>query len=355
MQTQLIKLNPTDFAVSELQPAADIIRGGGLVVFPTETVYGIGGDATSPSSARKIYAAKGRPSDNPLIIHIAAPDDAEKYAVTCPLYYKLAKHFMPGPITVIMPKKEIIPSDVTGGLDTVAVRCPLHPVANALIRMSGVPIAAPSANISGRPSATGAEYALRDFDGRVECIIDGGDSAFGLESTIVKITGDDSLILLRPGAVTYDALCCVCGSVTISEAVTRAIGENERPICPGMKYRHYAPEKPLCLVGGSDGARLAFFRERLAEGSTIVICWSEQALELGHENVIDIGSRLDLAAQGHNIFTALRRCDEMPGKRIYCDLPPTEGYGLALYNRLIRAAAHTIVYADSEDGRQPES
>ena len=344
MKTRIIRVNPDSFTDSELAYPAEVIRNGGLAVFPTETVYGIGGDATSPQSARKIYAAKGRPSDNPLIILISRPDEAEKYAVTGPLYCRIAGQFMPGPITVIMDKRDIIPYEVTGGLDTVAVRCPEHPVANALIRLAGVPVAAPSANISGRPSSTSAEYALHDFDGRVECIIDGGESRFGVESTIVKITGDDSLILLRPGAVTADALRCVCGNVEISGAVTKSIGKDEHPICPGMKYRHYAPEKPLTLVGGPDGERLALFREKLADKDTIVICYSEQAAELGTDGVIDIGGRDDLETQGHRIFTALRRCDELPGSRIYANLPPTDGFGLALYNRLIRAAAHTVIY-----------
>lgn len=346
MQTKIVRINPGNFRDEELIPAAEAIRAGGLAVFPTETVYGIGGDATSAESAKKIYAAKGRPSDNPLIIHIARPEDADLYAVTSHLYAKLAAHFMPGPLTVIMPKRGNIPYEVTGGLDSVAVRCPQHPVANALIRLAGVPIAAPSANISGRPSATSAEYAENDFLGRVDFIIDGGECEFGLESTIVKITGDDSLVLLRPGAVTYDALCCVCSDVTVSDAVMRAVGADERPICPGMKYRHYAPEKPLTLVGGSDESRLEFFRERLREGGTVVICWSEQAAELDSDRVIDIGRRDDLREQGHRIFSALRQCDRMPGERVYCDLPPETGYGLALYNRLIRAAAHTVIYAD---------
>ncbi len=349
MKTTFIKADPSDFVPELLAPAARAIREGGLCVFPTETVYGIGGDATSSESARKIYAAKGRPSDNPLIIHVAFPEEAEKYAVTAPLYYRLAKHFMPGPLTVIMERRETVPKEVTGGLDTVAVRCPQHPVAHELIRLAGVPIAAPSANISGRPSATSARYAAEDFDGKVEYIIDGGRCDVGLESTIVKITGDDSLVLLRPGAVTYEALLCVCGDVTVSDAAAGAVlKEDERPVCPGMKYRHYAPSKPLTLVRGSDAARTAFFRSRLEEGQTVIICSSEQAAQMPEGSaVIDIGPADDLGAQGRMIFDALRRSDELPGNRIFAEMPPAEGLGLALYNRLIRAAAHTVADADA--------
>ena len=348
MRTLLIRVDPDNFTDGELSRAAGIIREGGLVVFPTETVYGIGGDATNSDSARKIYAAKGRPSDNPLIIHVSSPEDAEPYAVTCPLYYRLARHFMPGPLTVIMPKKDTIPPTVTGGLDSVAVRCPSHPIANAMIRLAGVPVAAPSANISGRPSATCAAHALHDFDGRVDAVIDGGESRFGMESTIVKITGEDSLILLRPGAVTYDALCCVCGDVSVSETVTRMLREDERPICPGMKYRHYAPEKPLALVGGSADVRMEFFRKKQAESDSILIVYDEQAAELSPGGVISVGAAHDLERQGHLLFAALRRCDELPGKTVFANLPDTDGLGLALYNRLIRAAAHTVIYPDAD-------
>ena len=350
MKTRIIKADPARFRAERLAGAARTIREGGLCVFPTETVYGIGGDATSPDSAKKIYAAKGRPSDNPLIIHVAFPEEAERYAVTVPLYYKLAKHFMPGPLTVIMRKRDTIPLEVTGGLDTVAVRCPSHPVAHELIRLAGVPVAAPSANISGRPSATSARYAAEDFSGKVEYIIDGGPCEVGLESTIVKITGDDSLLLLRPGAVTYEALLCVCSEVSVSEAAAGAVlRDGERPECPGMKYRHYAPSKPLTLVKGSDAARTAFFRARLGEGQTVVICSSELASSMPEgSEVIDIGPSKDLATQSRRIFAALRMSDELPGNRIFAEMPETEGIGLALYNRLIRAAAHTVADADAE-------
>ena len=345
METILIKVNPENPSAEALAPAAEILKKGGTVVFPTETVYGLGGDATHSESAQRIYAAKGRPSDNPLIIHISSPDEVEPYAHTSKLWYRLARHFMPGPLTVILPKKDTIPSTVTGGLDSVAVRCPAHPVALKLLELTGLPVAAPSANISGKPSPTCAGHVIEDLDGRVDCIIDGGECTFGVESTIVKITGEDSLVLLRPGAVTYDALCCVCSDVSVSDTVMNKLKENERPLCPGSKYRHYAPDKPLTLVGGSDAARLSFFAERQKEGA-VIICYDEQAEHLPVDRVITVGKKDDLEAQGHRLFAALRECNSLEGKCVFANLPSTDGFGLALYNRLIRAAAHTIVYPD---------
>ena len=345
MKTILIKVDPENPSVEALAPAAEILKKGGTVVFPTETVYGLGGDATHSESAKKIYAAKGRPSDNPLIIHISDPKEVEPYAITSKLWYRLAHHFMPGPLTVILPKKNTIPETVTGGLDSVAVRCPAHPVALELLKLTGLPVAAPSANISGKPSPTCAAHVIEDLDGRVDCIIDGGECTFGVESTIVKITGEDSLVLLRPGAVTYDALCCVCSDVSVSDTVMNKLKENERPLCPGSKYRHYAPDKPLTLVGGSDKARLSFFAERQKEGA-VIICYDEQAEHLPAEQVITIGGKDDLEAQGHRLFAALRECNSLEGKCVFANLPSTDGFGLALYNRLIRAAAHTVVYPD---------
>ncbi len=343
ISTTHITLDPENFDESVLQPAADSIRGGGMVIFPTETVYGLGGDATNEESADKIYAAKGRPSDNPLIIHISDPKNAEPYCFTTPLYYRLAASFMPGPLTVIMKKKDTIPARVTGGLDSVAVRCPSHPVANALIRLAGVPIAAPSANISGRPSPTKAEHASRDLDGRVDFIIDGGECRFGVESTIVRIDGDDALTLLRPGAVTCDALRCVAKTVDIAPAVTEMLKEDERPLSPGMKYKHYAPSKPLKLVGGAESDRLKFFRKAQETEDCLIICYDEQAPLLHGGKVITIGAGYDLETQMHRIFAALRESDDIPADVIYANLPDTEGLGLALYNRLIRAAAHTVI------------
>ena len=342
METKIYKLLQNEIKHSAIDEAARILREGGLVAFPTETVYGLGGLATDGSAAERIYRAKGRPSDNPLIIHVADPEDAEKYAYTSELYYRLAGAFMPGPLTVILKKKDIIPKAVTGGLDTVAVRCPSHPIARALIRAAGDAIAAPSANLSGSPSPTSGGHVISDLSGKVEAIIDGGECEIGLESTIVMLDGD-RVTLLRPGAVTADALECICDKVSIAPAVTEALAENEKPLSPGMKYRHYAPKAPLVLLEGDSEEVLSYmYRQQNAE-RCVVICYTEELEYLRNERLIDIGGRNDLEAQARNLFAALRRADELDGEIVYAHLPPKEGMGLALYNRLIRAAAHTVL------------
>ena len=341
MQTEIISITDSARQEDVLRRAAATIRAGGLVVFPTETVYGLGGNATDAGAARKIYAAKGRPSDNPLIIHVADPADADRYAHTNPMYRRLAKAFMPGPLTVILPRREIIPTSVTGGLETVAVRCPSHPVAHRLIALADVPIAAPSANLSGKPSPTCAEDVAQDLCGRVDMILDGGTCEIGLESTIVKIDGD-SLTLLRPGGITYDALCMVCDHVTVADSVTHQLAEGERPISPGMKYRHYAPTAPVVLLDGAPDAVLAFLRQEQIQRNCAILCYDEECASLSPERLIPVGGRTDLARQANRLFHALREADRSGADIIYAHLPPMEGLGLALYNRLIRAAAHTI-------------
>ncbi len=347
MKTQVFTIHDPQAAQEQLRAAGHILRTGGLVVFPTETVYGLGGDGTSPQAAADIYAAKGRPSDNPLIIHIAAPEDADKYAYTTELYFALAKAFMPGPLTVIMPKRDNVPSSVTGGLDSVAVRCPSHPVARALIRAAGTCLAAPSANLSGKPSPTDARHVVQDLDGKVNVIIDGGECEIGLESTIVKIMQDEQgepyLVLLRPGAITHDALCCVCPRVDIAPAVAEKLAENERPLSPGMKYRHYAPTAPLVLLDGEHDAVLAFLRAEQAAKNCCVLCYDEETPTLSGGSIIPVGARDDLATQAKRLFAALRKADATDAEIIYAHLPPMQGLGLALYNRMIRAAAHTIL------------
>ena len=341
MTTKVVKIDATSPDTCVIGEAAQIIRRGGLVAFPTETVYGLGADATDEAAAKRIYEAKGRPSDNPLIIHLARPEDAERYAHTSELYYRLAKAFMPGPLTVILPKKATIPSSVTGGLDSVAVRCPSHPIATALIDASGTAIAAPSANLSGSPSPTCAEHVISDLTGRVDMIIDGGESEIGLESTIVKLDGN-SATLLRPGAITYDALLCVCERVEIAPAVTERLGENERPLSPGMKYRHYAPSAPLVLLDGNEKDTLEYMIRMQSEQNCAIICYDEEVPYLADNMVISIGARDDLETQASSLFAALRLVDKFSADIIYAHLPPQCGIGLALYNRMIRAAAHTI-------------
>ena len=343
MNTVIAKIEDPKTQSAQVERAAALIRAGGLVVMPTETVYGLGGDATNPLSAQKIYAAKGRPSDNPLIIHLSDPRDAEKYAVTNDLYYKLARAFMPGPLTVILPKKDTVPYETTGGLETVAVRCPSHPVARAIINAAGVPIAAPSANISGRPSATAVKYVIENFDGKVDMIIDGGESEIGLESTIVLITKDSGLILLRPGAITYDALCCVCDNVTVSPTLEGTLNEDERPLSPGMKYRHYAPSAKFVLLDGNEDSIIKFLKEEQKRCRCAVLCYDEEAELLSEGLLLPIGKRGDLKAHAKMLFARLRECDALSPDVIYAHIPDKSGLGLALYNRMIRAAAHTVL------------
>ena len=342
MKTEIVKIdNPSD-SMSDISRAADILRGGGLVVFPTETVYGLGGNATDPSAASKIYTAKGRPSDNPLIIHIARPEDAEPYAVTNPNYYRLARAFMPGPLTVILPKKDTIPYQVTGGLDTVAIRCPSHPVAHALISATGFPIAAPSTNISGRPSPTSVKYVIEDMNGRVDMIIDGGECDIGLESTIIKLDGGRATIL-RPGAVTYEDLLDVCEEVELSKAVAGIASPEERPLAPGMQYRHYAPATPLILLEGTDEEFINFLSEKRKNEYCAVICSDSESKKLGGGNIVLTGEPDDLETQAHRLFSALREADALGCDVIYARIPPKTGIGLALYNRMIRAAGGRVL------------
>ncbi len=341
MNTKIIKTDGRTVDADVLKDAACILSEGGLVVFPTETVYGLGGDGTNAKAAKKIYAAKGRPSDNPLIIHISHPEQAEQYAHTSDTYYQLAKAFMPGPLTVILPKKDTVPHSVTGGLETVAIRCPSHPIAHALIQAFGYPIAAPSANLSGKPSPTCAAHVIDDLSGRVDMIIDGGSCDIGLESTIIKLENDKAT-LLRPGAITVDALLCVCSSVEIAPAVIAQMKADEQPESPGMKYRHYAPEAPLVLLEGNPADVLTFLLKERKKHRCAVLCYSEEVQALGNFDIIDIGASEDLETQAKMLFTALRDADRLGVDVIYAHLPPRDGIGLALYNRMIRAAAHTI-------------
>ena len=340
-QIEEIDAKETDAAITY---AADVLRRGGLVVFPTETVYGLGGNALDPAASAKIYAAKGRPSDNPLIIHIADPKDAEAYTYTDPLYDSLAEHFMPGPLTVIMEARDNVPREVRAGLPTVAVRCPAHPLANRLIRAAGVPSAAPSANLSGKPSPTEGRHVRADMDGRVDVILDGGAASIGVESTIVKIEKDGGLLLLRPGGITVDDLRAVCPDIRVADAVTGALKEGQTVLSPGMKYRHYAPDAPLFLLDGDTEARIAYVKN--AKGRVAVLSYREELPLLSDRDdliLLDVGGRQDTATQAHRLFSLLRDADALSPDVIFAPLPSMEGMGLALYNRMIRAAAHQIL------------
>ena len=346
MKTEVFRIS--DFNAPDesiILTAADCIKRGGLVVFPTETVYGLGADATNETAVSSIFAAKGRPSDNPLIIHIAEPSDADKYSYTSELYYRLAEAFMPGPLTVIMKSRDIIPKKTRGGLETVAVRCPESLIARRLIRASGVPIAAPSANLSGTPSPTTAEHVISDMTGRVDIIIDGGECDFGLESTIVKIEDDGTLTLLRPGKITIEDLAAVA-TVNIANAVTDMLKDGEIALSPGMKYRHYAPKAPLILFSGDIKALSEYINDTESKKIAVIV-YEEDLAELKEllpsVRSYVFGKRNDSITQAHNLFSILREADVCDYDEIYAPLPDTDGVSLALYNRMIRAAAHKII------------
>ena len=353
METKIIRGSPDNIEISinDIKTAAEIIISGGLVAFPTETVYGLGGDATSPDAALKIYSAKGRPSDNPLIIHISRPEEAEDYTFTNEIYYKLAERFMPGPLTVVMRAKDSVPKETRGGLSTVAVRCPSNQVARKLIELSGRPIAAPSANLSGSPSPTNADHVIDDMQGRIEMIIDGGGCEIGLESTIVKIEDDGSLTLLRPGKITIDELACIA-PVSIADAVTDMLKEGQVVLSPGMKYRHYAPSSPVVLIDGDLDDVISFIINEDLE-KTAILCYTDDKHSLRNAipnaDIYVLGERENINEQAKSLFSVLRDTDKHSYDRIYAPLPTKEGVGLALYNRMIRAAAHTII--DLRKGR----
>ena len=327
----------------EISLAAEVILKGGLVAFPTETVYGLGANALDAKAAEKIFAAKGRPSDNPLIIHLADAADASRYAETSPAYDRLSR-FMPGPVTVILPKRDSIPASVTGGLDTVAVRVPSHPIAHALIKAAGVPIAAPSANLSGKPSCTKVEHVIHDMNGRVDMILDGGESDFGLESTILMPFGDDEVKMLRPGAITVEMLEAAGFTVTLDKAVTEKLSENEIPLAPGMKYRHYAPDASVILLKGEKSAVDGFIQMHKNDESTAFIVYEEDKGLVQGCRFVEISKKEDTAAYAHNLFSVLRELDADGSiQTIYAPLPKSDHIGLALYNRLMKAAGYSVL------------
>ena len=317
----------------------EIIREGGLVAFPTETVYGLGANALSPEAVPKIFAAKGRPADNPLIVHIAYPDDAERFAYTSKEYYELAERFMPGPLTVILPKKEAIPYEVTAGLGNVGIRCPSHDAAHRLILAAGVPIAAPSANVSGRPSPTCAAHVMRDMDGKIDAVIDGGECDIGVESTVIALSGK-SAIILRPGAVTREDLLEVLDEVTVDPAVKDPSMAGERPSSPGMKYKHYAPRAEFRLVrAGGEG--FSEYVNKL-EGKIGAVCLESEAPRIDCFRKYTLKDGDDVRELCHRLFSIFRQADDDGVEVLAARLPDDTGESLALYNRMIRAAGNKI-------------
>lgn len=335
MKTELL----SDRSIADIEKAACYIKNGGLCVFATETVYGLGANALDGEAVKKIFEAKGRPQDNPLIVHLASADVADKYAHVTPLFNKIAAAFMPGPITVILKKKDVISEVVTCGLDSVGIRVPLYDKARELIRVSGVPLAAPSANISGRPSPTRAEHVIEDMNGRVDCILLGEDCRIGVESTVVKLTGNDSLVICRPGGITKEMLEGVCGDVSVDPAVLSKF--DGKPISPGMKYRHYAPKASVTVLVGSEERIVEFLNDKT---DFAILCYDEDTKLLQYKNALSLGSENDLSEQASSLFTRLRQFDKIEGiSNIYARMPHKAGVGLAVYNRLVKAAGFDIV------------
>ena len=334
-------VRPADEA--SLALAASLLRAGQLVAFPTETVYGLGANALDAEAVLSIFAAKGRPADNPLIVHIHARGQLEGLAEVPAAAEKLMDAFWPGPLTLLMPRTPAIPDAVTAGLPTVAVRMPSHPAARALLEACGLPVAAPSANRSGKPSPTTAAYVLQDMDGRIPLILDGGPCEVGLESTVLDLCRGTPCIL-RPGGVSRAMLEEVLGEVRVAESVLRPLREGEAALSPGMRYRHYSPEGRLTLVTGEEAqvvaAMGALCRRAAADGlRACVLCFREHTEALADCRPHDIGSRGCPEETTHRLFETLRRLDDEGMECIFSEAVPPEGMGLAVMNRLGRAAA----------------
>ena len=352
MKTILAKVDLSQPDSAEvIQTAAKILQEGGLVAFPTETVYGLGGNGLDSAACEKIYIAKGRPSDNPLILHISEFEELNPIVrEISPAAQKLMDAFWPGPLTMVFPKSDIVPEKATGGLDTVAVRFPSHPVARAIIRAAGLPIAAPSANSSGKPSPTRASHVEFDLNGKIDMIIDGGAAEWGLESTIVDVSGEVPMIL-RPGAVTKEMMEKVVGTVEIDPAILQKPAADFRPKAPGMKYTHYSPKAEVVLVKGETKAvvdeinRLA--AEDMAQGMKTGVMATEETKDCYKADIVlSLGSRERPEEIGANLFKYLRKFDFLGAERVYSEVFSEEGEGMAIMNRLNKAAGYCIIDLD---------
>ena len=340
-------MNTKRLTEKNMDEAAAILRDGGLVGIPTETVYGLGANGLNEEAVAHIFEAKGRPQDNPLILHIPDASWLERYCKDIPLTaYKLAEAYWPGPMTMILRRKDIVPDAVTAGLDTVGMRCPAHPLCRAIIDAAGVPVAAPSGNTSGRPSPTTAQHMLEDMDGKIDAIVDGGPCSVGVESTIIDLT-ETPARLLRPGGITLEQLEAVLGEVAVDPAVTRLMGAGEQPKAPGMKYRHYAPKAPVTVVTG-DPQKSAEYIASHAAPEDGIICFDEFLPLFTRRSetrpVMDLGPAGDKEEQARHIFDALRSFDHTRVPAIWAQCPDTTGIGLAIANRLNKAAGFHIIH-----------
>ncbi|HEY8464816.1 MAG TPA: L-threonylcarbamoyladenylate synthase [Bacillota bacterium] len=342
MQTTVLKVNPDSFEPSILYPVARALQRGELVAFPTETVYGLGAIYRDETALRRIFTTKGRPNDNPLIVHIWNLDQlTELVQEINTKFQKLIAAYWPGPLTLIFPKKPAVPDEITAGLPTVAVRMPSHPVARELLRLTGIPVAAPSANLSGKPSPTLGEHVMADLNGKIPWIIDAGPCNAGLESTVLMLD-QAKPIILRPGFITREML-----EEVLQEPVTVATGQTDRPSAPGMKYRHYAPEAPAILVMGSKDAIVskinAILRQRREKERIAVIGSSENLSKYETELVLDMGSEHHLELAANRLYNLLRTCDRLKVDRILIEGVADHGIGAALINRLYKASGGNVI------------
>lgn len=349
MDTIIEKVDPAHIDTDVMEQAGKLIAEGELVAFPTETVYGLGGDALDPDASRRIYAAKGRPSDNPLIVHIADFDDMKRVAREVPEQAKkLADAFWPGPLTMIVWKSDAVPEATTGGMQTVAVRMPNHPVALELIRRSGCLIAAPSANTSGRPSPTEAQHVAEDLSGKIAMILDGGPVGIGIESTIIDLTEEKPMIL-RPGYITPEMLSEVLQEEVVIDPGIIAADDTRKPKAPGMKYKHYAPKAEMIIVDGAQDAVIHKINEltaaKRAEGKKVAVIATDETKDRYDAQVIlSMGKRADEDAIAQHLYKILRECDELDVGEIYSECFQTPRIGQAIMNRLLKAAGHMVIH-----------
>lgn len=348
METVIKKVDENNIDIDIIREMAEKIRNGETVIFPTETVYGLGANAMDENATKKIYEAKGRPSDNPLIVHIADVEEVDKIALEVgEKARKAMDEFWPGPLTIILKKKEIVPNVTSGGLSTVAIRMPSNKIANALIRESKTQIAAPSANISGRPSPTKAEHVVKEMSGRVSGIIMGGDCDFGLESTVVDFSEDKPMIL-RPGSITKEMLEEVLGDVSIDPSLSKK-EDNIKAKAPGMKYKHYSPNAQVYIVKGEENNVIVKMNELSKKNhaenkKTGIMCMSKDVDKFECDYIVDLGKDYDEVAS--NLFDALIKMDEAKMDIVYSVCFESYGVGQAIMNRLLKSAGYRIINAD---------
>jgi len=328
--------------------ASKIIKSGGLVAIPTETVYGLGANGLDEAAVAKIFVAKGRPQDNPLILHVAAPADIEKFCHSIPpAAWLLAEKFWPGPLTMVLPARDCVPKCTTAGLPTVAVRCPDNGVTRKIIQLAGVPVAAPSANISGKPSTTTAQHVYHDHAGRIDAIVDGGPCMVGVESTIVDLT-DTRPRLLRPGGITPEQLMEVLGDLVVDRAVTAQISKDAVVKAPGMKYKHYAPQAEVFIVSGSREKAAAYIHRHFVPGDR-VLCFEEELPLYVDCAPLSYGQEAQVETLSAGLFAALRELDDPNVRRVYARCPAGGGIAYAVQNRLKKAAAFRIIDGEAEE------